>query len=226
MFTEDTATTDVSGFMTKVYGFMGAGLAVTGLTAWVVVSAPVALELILGNRMVFFGLLIGQVAMVWSFGALAKRVGAFALVGLFLAYACMMGLTFSVIFLVYTASSIASTFFVTEGTFGTMSVWGLLTKRDLSGLGHFAFMGLIGLILTMVVNFFLSSPMLYWLTTFAGVVIFVALTAYDTNKIKGLALEHGDEEQQSKLAVRGALVLYLDFINLFLFLLRIFGRRR
>jgi hypothetical protein len=225
--TPEMISADMAAFMTKVYAFMGAGLAVTGITAWIVANTPVAVEIIVGNPIVFYGLLIGQLAMVWSFSSIAKRVSALVAVGLFLTYAGMTGLTFSVIFLIYTTASIAVTFFVTAGMFGAMSLWGLLTKRDLSGLGQFAMMGLFGLILTMVVNFFLNNPMIYWLTTFAGVLIFAGLTAYDTQKIKEMnVIGNAGTEEDNKEAVHGALVLYLDFINLFLFLLRLFGRRR
>lgn len=225
--TPEMISADMAAFMTKVYAFMGAGLAVTGITAWIVANTPVAVEIILGNPIVFYGLLIGQMAMVWSFSSIAKRVSALVAVGLFLAYAGMTGLTFSVIFLIYTTASIAVTFFVTAGMFGAMSLWGLLTKRDLSGVGQFAMMGLFGLILTMIVNFFLNNPMIYWLTTFAGVLIFAGLTAYDTQKIKEMnVIGNAGTEEDNKEAVHGALVLYLDFINLFLFLLRLFGRRR
>ena len=225
--TAEMISADMAAFMTKVYAFMGAGLAVTGLTAWIVANTPWLVDIIYGTPLVFYGLLFGELAMVWTFVSIARRVSALAAVGLFLAYAVMNGLTLSIIFLVYTTASISVAFFVTAGTFGVMSVWGLVTKRDLSGVGHFAMMGLIGLILAMIVNFLLNSPMLYWLTTCGGVLIFVALTAYDTQKIKGLnVIGNAGTDEDNKEAVHGALILYLDFINLFLFLLRLFGRRR
>ena len=225
--TADAISADTAAFMTKVYAFMAAGLAATGLTAWIVANSQVAIDIILGNRMVFYGLLFAELAMVWSFAAIAKRVSAVAAVGLFLAYAIMNGLTMSVIFLVYTMSSIATAFFVSGGTFGVMSLWGLVTKKDLTGFGHFLMMGLFGLLMALLVNFVLDSPMLHWLTTCAGVLIFVGLTAYDTQKIKELnVVGNAGTEEDNKEAVHGALILYLDFINLFLFLLRLFGRRR
>jgi FtsH-binding integral membrane protein len=134
--------------------------------------------------------------------------------------------TFSVIFLRYTAGSIGSTFVVTGGTFAALSAYGAITKRDLSTLGSFCFMGLVGLILASVVNIFLGSSMLYWLTTFAGVIVFTGLTVYDTAKLKALGADGAEGEVQTKRALHGALVLYLDFINLFLMLLRLLGRRR
>jgi FtsH-binding integral membrane protein len=158
---------------------------------------------------------------------LARRMSSIGAGILFLAYAVTNGVTLACIFLMYTKSSIASTFFVSAGTFGAMSAYGYATKRDLTGLGSFCMMGLFGLIIASVVNLFLGSPMIYWLTTFMGVIVFVGLTAYDTQKIKQLNIigNEGTDEDR-KEAIHGALVLYLDFINLFLYLLRLFGRRR
>jgi hypothetical protein len=147
--------------------------------------------------------------------------------GTFMLYAGLTGVTFSSIFLVYTASSITSAFMTTAGTFGAMSVYGYTTKKDLTSWGSFLFMGLVGIIIASVVNIFLQSPAMYWLTTYAGVLIFVGLTAYDTQKIKNMNII-GNEgtEEDTKEAIMGALTLYLDFINLFLMLLRIMGDRR
>jgi hypothetical protein len=226
-FTQEQIAAEQAAFMTKVYGFMAAGLAATGTTAWVVANTDFLVKLIFGNVMIFYGLLIAELAMVWTFSSIAKRVSALAAIALFLVYAITNGLTLSVIFLVYTTSSIETAFFVTAGTFGGMTVWGLVTKRDLTGLGHFAMMGLFGLILAMVVNLFLGSEMIYWLTTCAGVLIFTALTAYDTQKIKEMnIIGNAGTDEDHKEAVHGALILYLDFINLLLFMLRVFGRRR
>jgi len=146
---------------------------------------------------------------------------------LFFLYSALNGLTLSVIFLAYTRASIANTFFVTAGTFGAMSFYGYTTQRDLTSWGSFLFMGLIGIILASVVNIFLRNEMVYWVVTYAGVLIFVGLTAYDTQKLKAMAMAgFADEETERKTAVLGALTLYLDFINLFLMLLRIMGSRR
>jgi FtsH-binding integral membrane protein len=147
---------------------------------------------------------------------------------MFIAYSVLNGVTFSFLFLAYSMQSIASTFFVTAGTFGTMALIGATTKRDLSKLGNIAFMALIGLIIATVVNIFLHSTMLMWITTYAGVLIFVALTAYDSQKIKKMLMMYGTEVNEStqKLALLGSLSLYLDFINLFIYLLRIFGGNR
>jgi FtsH-binding integral membrane protein len=213
-----------AAFFRKVYAFMALGLGATAVTALLVASSEEAIRFIVLNRPVFYGLIIGQLLMVWAFSSLAPRISAVAAGALFFTYAIMNGLTLSVIFLIYTSASIATTFFVCAGTFGAMSLFGYATKRDLTGVGSFAMMGLIGLLIASVVNIFLQSPMIYWLTTFMGVIVFVGLTAYDTQKIK--QLDVGDAEANNKGAINGALILYLDFINLFLFLLRIFGRRR
>src|SRR5450432_3595465 len=221
----DQLATDSSAFLRKVYAYMAGGLLATAVTATVVASSETLVQAILGNPMVFYGLIIGELGMVLAFSALVNRISTAAAGALFFAYAIVNGLTLSVIFLAYTASSIGSTFFVTAGTFGALSAYGYATKRDLSGLGSFAMMGLIGLIIASVVNLFLRSPRMYWLTTFVGVIVFTALTAYDTQKLKNHAAQ-ANADQQSKVAMQGALMLYLDFINLFLFMLRLLGRRR
>jgi len=218
--------TDSNAFLRKVYAFMAAGLFATAVTSTVVASSETLVKAIFGNPIVFYGLLIGEVGMVLAFSALARRLSTAAAAALFFAYAIVNGLTLSYIFLVYTASSIGSTFFVTAGTFGALSAYGYATKRDLSGVGSFAMMGLIGLIIASLVNLFLKSPMIYWLTTFVGVIVFTLLTAYDTQKLKQYGASVSDPQDQTKVAMQGALTLYLDFVNLFLYLLRFMGRRR
>jgi hypothetical protein len=205
---------------------MSLGLGTTGLVALAVVASPSAMALIFGNAVVFPVLLIAELLLVIAFAPIAARVSASAAAAMFFAYAALSGVTFSVIFLRYTAGSIGTTFLVTGGMFAGLSLYGATTKRDLSSLGSFCMMGLLGLILASIVNIFLGSPMLYWLTTFAGVVVFTGLTAYDTAKLKALGARAGEGEAHTKMALQGALVLYLDFINLFLMLLRIFGNRR
>ncbi len=214
----------ISGVMAKVYWWMALGLGLTGLTAMAVASSPTATRFILGQPFVFYGLVIGELVLVWGLSASLQRLSPTVAGAGFLLYAFVNGLTLAIVFLVYTRTSIASTFLVTGATFGSMAVYGTVTKRDLSGMGSFLFMGLIGLIIAMVVNIFLHSSMLYWLITFAGIGIFVGLTAYDTQKIRRMAASgaFGGE----KLAIFGALRLYLDFINLFLMLLRLLGDRR
>lgn len=213
-------------FLQRVHLFMSLGLGATGLVALLVASSPAALALVFGNPVVFPVLLVAELGLVLAFGPVAARVSASTAAAMFFSYAALSGVTFSAIFLRYTAGSIGATFLVTGGAFAGLSIYGATTKRDLSSIGSFCVMGLWGLILASIVNIFLGSPMLYWLTTFAGVIVFTGLTAYDTAKLKELGAQAGDGEAHAKLALQGALVLYLDFINLFLMLLRIFGNRR
>ena len=204
------------------YRWMSLGLALTGAVAWGISQSPALLSLVVGNRLVFFGLFIAQLALVFSFNAVAARASTAFTAAMFFGYAALTGVTFSVLFLIYTSASIASTFFITAGAFAGLSVFGAVTKRDLSGVGRFAIFAVIGLIIASVVNFFLASTALMWLVTFAGVGIFAALTAYDTQRL----LQIYASDAGSNAALRGALTLYLDFINMFLFLLRLFGRRK
>ena len=214
-------------FIRRVYNWMGLGLAATALVALYTAGNPQLLKMIFGNSLVFFGLILAELGLVIWLSAAINRLHYSTASAMFFIYSALNGLTMSVIFLAYTSTSIASTFFVTAGTFGAMSFYGYTTKRDLSSWGSFFFMGLIGIILASVVNIFLRSPMMYWLVTYAGILVFVGLTAYDTNKLKQMAQAgFADEETEGKSAVMGALALYLDFINLFLMLLRIFGGRR
>lgn len=216
-----------AAFLRKVYLIMAVGLAATGVTSLAVSSSEALTSVILGNPIVFYGLVGVELLMVFMFSSIVRRVSALAAGGLFLSYAIVNGLTLSVIFLIYTRTSIATTFFVTAGTFGAMSAYGYVTKRELSGLGHFAMMGLVGLIIGSLVNLFLKSPLLYWLTTFVGVIVFTGLIAYDTQKIKQLnVIGNAGTDEDHKEAIHGALILYLDFVNLFLYLLRLLGRRR
>jgi len=214
---------DSSAFLRKVYAYMAGGLFATAVTATAVASSETALQLIVQTPALLIGLIVAEFGMVIALSAFVNRMSAAVAGALFLLYAILNGVTLSFLFMSYTASSIASTFFVTAGTFGAISAYGYATKRDLSGLGSFAIMGLFGLIIASVVNIFLKSPMIYWLTTFMGVIVFTGLTAYDTQKLKRFAVSSGDP---SRVAVQGALMLYLDFINLFLYLLRLLGRRR
>jgi hypothetical protein len=226
-FSEAQIAYEQAAFLRKVYAFMAAGLGASALTAMLVVNSPTMLRFIYGTPFVFIGLLIAELVMVWGFVKLAPRMSAVGAGGLFFSYAIVNGLTLSVIFLVYQMGSIATCFYITAGTFGGMSIYGYLTKRDLSGVGHFLSMGVIGIIVAMVVNWYLGSAMLYSMISVFGVLIFVGLTAYDTQKIKQLnVIGNAGTEEDHKEAIHGALVLYLDFINLFLFILRLFGRRR
>lgn len=216
-----------AGFINRVYSWMTGALLLTGLVAFYVASTPQMIYAILTNDLLFYGLLIGEIAMVGYLGGAINKISAQTATALFLGYAALNGLTLSVIFIAFTAGSLASTFFICAGTFAVMSIYGYYTKSDLTRIGNLAFMALIGLILASIVNFFLKSEMLYWIVTYVGVLVFVGLIAYDTQKIKRMHLQGFEgEEQEKKGAVMGALRLYLDFINLFLFLLRIFGRRK
>lgn len=220
--------TGLNVFMARVYGWMTLGLIITAVVAMATVQSESLRRFVFGTKYMFMGLLIGEVLLVIALGAIIERISSAVAMAMFIVYAGLNGLTLSVVFLVYTSSSVASTFFVTAAMFGAMSAFGLLTKRDLSGIGGMLMMALVGLVIASVVNLIWANDMLYWIVTYAGVVIFVGLTAYDTQKIKvmALSLEGGQFELQKKAAIMGALKLYLDFINLLLLLLRLLGRRR
>lgn len=214
--------------MRKVYTWMALALALTGLTAYYCAYNTNIVYAIVTNQLLFWGLIIAEFAAVIYLTARIERM-SFMTAGLvFLAYSLLNGVMFSVIFLAYTMESIASTFFITAGTFGAMSLVGYFIKKDLSAVGRFLTMALIGLIIASVVNLFLQSSLLMWICTIGGVLLFSGLTAYDTQKIKHMFLMHGAEMNEStmKLALMGSLTLYLDFINLFIYLLRIFGDRK
>lgn len=214
-------------FIHKVFNWMALALGITGVVAFVTVNTPPVINFIAGNSLVFFGLIIAELGLVIYLSAKLQTMDATTALRAFLAYAFLNGLTLSVIFLAYTYESIAITFFITAGTFSAMSFYGYTTKQDLTSWGNLAIMSLIGIIIATIVNIFLKSTFLYWFISYAGVAIFVALTAYDTQKLKRMSHNlNMEEESTTKLAVFGALALYLDFINLFLFLLRIFGGRR
>ncbi|MBS1684614.1 MAG: Bax inhibitor-1/YccA family protein [Bacteroidetes bacterium] len=216
-----------STFISKVYSWMSLALLITGAVAAYIASSDALMEIIVGNRGVFYGLLLGELALVWVISAAINRLSATTATGLFILYSVMNGLTLSVIFLRYTASSIGTTFFVTAGTFAVMSVYGHTTKRDLTSWGNLLLMALIGLIIASVVNLFWQNSMFYWICTYAGILIFVGLTAYDTQKIKEYGAQgFSDSDSMQKGALIGALQLYLDFINLFLYILRLLGNRR
>lgn len=216
----------VSTVLKNVYLWMTAALAISGLTAMVVAKSPAILSLIFANSFTMLGFFLAPFALVWFISARIHSLSIPTAVMLFTLYAVMMGVMLSSIFLAYTTASITNVFFITAGTFGAISLYGYTTKRDLSSWRTILLMGLIGLIIASLVNYFLNSEMLYWIISYVGVIIFVGLTACDTQKIKQMALEVGTNEDAGKrVALLGALVLYLDFINLFLYLLRIFGDR-
>ncbi len=214
-------------FLRGVYQWMAIGLGVTGFLAYWVAGSETALRFIYGTPYMMLGLFLATLGLVFFIGRAADSLSSSQTGSLFLLYSGLMGVLLSSVFVRYTSESIASTFFVTGGTFAATSVYGYVTRRDLSGLGSFLFMGLIGLIIASVVNWFLMSPAITWVTTYIGVGIFVGLTAYDTQKIKMIGAQADpDAESTRSLAIQGALALYLDFINLFLFLLRLFGNRK
>lgn len=214
-------------FMTQVYGWMAVALLITSSVSIWTASTPALLQVIVGNRFVFYGLILAELGLVVWLSAAIQRVSAGTATAMFLGYAVLNGLTLAIIFMVFTGGSIASTFFVTAGMFGTMSAYGYFTQRDLTSWGNMLFMALIGLILASVVNLFFHNTVLYWITSFAGVLIFVGLTAYDTQKIKEMFVLGGaGTEEDRKVSIMGALRLYLDFVNLFLYLLRFMGRRK
>ncbi|TVQ97659.1 MAG: Bax inhibitor-1/YccA family protein [Deltaproteobacteria bacterium] len=217
---------DQNRFITKVFGWMTMGLGLTAFVAWFTAHSEAMINLIFGTPGLVMFLFIAQLGMVFGLSWGIRKLSVGVATGMFLLYSAMMGLTLASIFLVYTMGSIAATFAVTTGTFGFMFVWGWVTKKDLTKIGSIAFMALIGIILASFANFFLRSEGLYWIITYAGVLIFVALIAYDAQKLKQLNAYGDSGEVQQKNAILGALTLYLDFINLFIFLLRILGDRR
>ena len=206
-------------YMAQVYGWMTVGLLLTAFVAWYAANSAAVMELLFTNRVFLIGLIIAQLALVIVLSAMIQKLSAGV---------TTTGLTLSSIFIVYTAASIASTFVVTAGMFGAMSLYGYTTKRDLSGFGNMLFMALIGIVLASLVNFWLKSEALMWAVTYIGVIVFVGLTAYDTQKLKNMGeqIDTRDTSNLRKYSILGALTLYLDFINLFLMLLRIFGNRR
>lgn len=217
----------VPALIRKVYTWMAMALAITGITAYGVAISPNLINIIFGSKAIFFGLIIAELAMVILLSARLHKLSLTTATLMFITFSVLNGVTLSSIFLIYTASSIATTFFICAGTFAAMSAYGAFTKTDLSSIGKLLFMALIGLIIATVVNLFVHSTGLDLIISYAGVLIFVGLTAWDTQKIK-LMLSNADfmDEGAQKIALIGALSLYLDFINLFLYLLRIFGARR
>ena len=212
--------------MSKVYLWMTLALVVTGMTAYYVASSPAIFYAIVSNQIAFWGLFIGELVLVF---VLSSRIMSLSFVTaslMFVIYSIMNGVFFSFILLAYTEQSIATTFLITAGTFGAMSLFGFVTKRDLSTMGRILFMLLIGRLIATVVNIFMKAEGLTLILNYAGVVIFVGLTAYDTQSIKQMLQEHGDKEGAEKIALLGSLSLYLDFINLFIYLLRFFGESR
>lgn len=227
--TEEVSNTfTFSSLMSKVYVWMCLALVMTGITAYYIAGNEAIVYKLFSSPAIFWGLCIGELALVWILSANIMRM-SFPLAGvMFAGYAVLNGVTLSTLLLVYTAESIATTFLVTAGTFGAMSLVGLFTKRDLSTMGRFLFMALIGLIIATLVNIFVASSTLSWILTYVGIFIFCGLTAYDTQKMKEILVQNQQlgETNLLKIALLCSLSLYLDFINLFIYLLRLFGDRK
>lgn len=212
--------------MRKVYVWMTLALVITGITAFYVASSPGLLQMIFGNQILLWGLILGELALVIGLSAGINRLSLTTATLMFVLYSVINGATLSCIFIIYTMSSIANVFFITAGTFAVMALFGYTTKMDLTSMGKILFMALIGIIIASIANFFFKSSGLEMIVSYLGVLIFVGLTAYDSQKIKEMAYAAPDvSEQMQKYALLGALTLYLDFVNLFLYLLRIFGKR-
>ena len=219
----------VNSFIRSVYNWMAAGLGLTGFVAFYVAGNEALTQLILGNQLLFFGLIIGELGLVFFLSSRINKIESSTATALFLLYAVLNGATLSVVFLAYTSESIASTFFICSATFVACSVYGMTTKRDLTSVGGFMTMGLIGIIIASVVNMFIQSSSMSMIISYIGVFVFIGLTAYDTQNLKAMAAaqpDSYDEEAAKKSSILGALKLYLDFINMFLFLLRILGVSR
>ncbi|WP_418937208.1 Bax inhibitor-1/YccA family protein [Leyella stercorea] len=220
-------STAFSALMRKVFIWMALALVITGVTAYGVATTPSLLIAIVTNKALFWGLIIAELALVFAVSGAINRLSLATATLLFVLYSVVNGATLSVIFLAYSMPAIIQTFFITAGTFGVMALVGYTTKTDLTSLGKLLFMALIGLVIATVVNMFVGSTGFDYILSYVGVLIFVGLTAYDTQKIKQMCMQAPDAgEHMQKLALLGALSLYLDFINLFLYLLRIFGNNK
>jgi FtsH-binding integral membrane protein len=215
----------VSAFLRTVYGWMCAGLGVTAFVAYTVAGSPALVRAIASSQILFFALILAELGLVFYLSSRATRLAPNAAMGLFVLYSALNGVTISLVLLMYTGASIATTFVVTAGMFGALALFGTTTKRSLAGAGHFLFMGLIGLILASVVGIFWHSEALQFLISVVGVIVFTGLTAWDAQRLKQMALAI-PEGQSGTYAIVGALSLYLNFINLFLILLRFQGGSR
>jgi hypothetical protein len=215
----------ITAFLQKVYGWMCVGLAITAVVALFVASSPSLLNLLFGNPIARWGLFGVTLGMVWYMSSRVATLAPSTAAMLFATYSALMGAMLAVVFLVYTGGSIASTFLTASAMFGALALYGTVTSRSLAGVGQFAFMGLIGVVLASIVGIFWQNDMFQFVLSVCGVIVFTALTAWDAQKLKAMALAL-PEGQVGSYAIIGALSLYLDFINLFLFLLRLFGRRR
>jgi len=216
-------------FLAKVFNWMAVGLGLTGLSAFLVANTPMLQQVVLGNKLFFYGLIFGELGLVFYLSARVERMSAKAATNLFMLYSVLNGLTLSAILLLYTGTSVALTFFVAGGMFVSMAIYGTVTKKDLTSMGSFLFMGLVGMIIASVANIFMGSSMVSWVVSAIGVIVFTGLTAYDVQKIMqigGGGIMQSGQAAIQKGAIMGALALYLDFVNLFIHLLRFLGDRR
>lgn len=215
-------------FISKVYTWMGFGLLLTALAAYLAVSSDSFIQILAENSLLFYALIFAELGLVIYLSARINKMSAEAAAGSFIIYSILNGLTISLLLLLYTGESVAATFLSTALTFGAMSAYGYFTKRDLTSMGSYLYMALIGLVIASLVNLFWANSTLYWVITYVGILLFVGLTAYDTQKLKkiGATVDMNDGQTSQKLAIIGALSLYLDFINLFLMLLRVMGDRK
>ncbi|HQR17420.1 MAG TPA: Bax inhibitor-1/YccA family protein [Gemmatimonadales bacterium] len=223
-FVSDVESARVAAFLRGVYWWMFGGLGVTALVAVAVASSPAAVNTLVRTPILFFGIIIAELILVGYMSVRVAKMSPSTAGTLFLAYSALNGVTFSLILLAYTGASVANAFFVTAGMFGALAVYGSVTKRDLSGMGRFMFMGLVGLVIASVVSIFWRNDAMQFVMGVVGVLVFSGLTAYDTQRLRAMALQL-QGEQTGSYAVVGALSLYLNFVNLFLSLLRLFGRR-
>ena len=225
-FGGNAVKTQTNSVMKRVYVRMFIGMLISAFCALGVASSPAAMQFFFGNQIVFWGIFIGMLAMAFILPMRLTRMSTTTCFTLFCVFAAAMGVWMAPIFIVYRLGTIVYTFFITAGTFGAMSIYGYFTKTDLSKMGTYLMMALFGLIIAIVVNIFLKSSGLEWIISIVGVLLFTGLTAWDTQMVKRLSAANLEPQMADKLATMGALNLYLDFINLFLFLLRIFGGNR
>ena len=224
-FPAEHLNSQVAAFLRLVYGWMAAGLVITAIVSWLVAGSPTLVVAIASNRLLFWAIIIAQLGLVFALSARVNTLAPATASVLFVAYSALTGVTLSFILLMYTGASIATTFFVTAGMFGTLAMYGTLTRRNLQGAGQFLFMGLVGVVLASLVNVFWQHDGLQFVISFIGVIVFTGLAAYDAQRMRAMALALPSGQIASH-AIVGALALYLDFINLFLFMLRFVGHRR
>jgi len=225
--TSSTGQAAESYFISRVYLWMSVGLGISAIASYWLMSQPELLRAMFTNRVLFFGLIIAEFGLVIWLSVAVMRMSASLASVIFLAYSFLNGITLTSVLIIYTGVSVMSTFAITAGTFLFFSIYGMTTKKDLTSIGSLLMMGLVGIIIAGIVNLFLKSPALYWISTFVGIAVFLGLIAWDTQKLKNIhAIGFQDSEMESRVAILGALTLYLDFINLFIMLLRIFGKRR